>query len=226
MVMNIYTVKQGTEYHFFVVGVEGDKVNLILDRNINSDGTLATVRIAPSETGIYNMVDWKSSNTDVGPTVANSFVKEATYTWINIDNINEQYADENKPYSLSSSANGPSYGVIVLTGRARLPKYSEVAGDNKCQPKTISGDGNCPLWLINYSQWVSTSASKPTGMTTEGFTSIIGYWLLASTNDYTNVAWYVSCGNGMLTYTNAVNTGTQKRGIRPVIEVYKDNLQH
>ena len=247
----ICEVKPGTKYHFFILSVEKDKVNLILDRNINSDGTLATTRIIKTEqtNDIYNMESWinledyveaggNSSNfeigkgrTEKGPISAINFLNKATSSWSNIENLNEVYEDENTTNNGSKGTLG--YGNITLTGKARLPKYSEVtAAGADClfinaNGEDNSGIGSCQLWLINNSYIFSSVKSSYYPMaSTENFDdSYIGYWILPSYSvGYTN-AWYVYTGNGAITYTSSNSLASnQKRGIRPVITLLKDNI--
>jgi len=191
----ICEVSGGVKYNFFVLGTDNNKVTLILDRNINSDGTLATVAAdeTTSAEGKYSLMPWISSfdydkaNTDntaceydscidEGPITAINFLNNAVATWTNIPNINEDYEDENIDYNTLKKGN-KGYGNIKLTGRARMPKYSELYGENKCLTATENSEGgSCPLWLVNY-------LDNYAGVTGEGHVNIAnmsGYWILSS----------------------------------------------
>lgn len=225
-------VKPGTKYNFFVVNVDGDNVSLILDRNINSDGTLATKATAKDKAGadgIYSKVAWitqtdytsangtawgESGSHDKGPITAMNFLSEATKTWTNIPNLNEKYTDEN--LNAGTLVNGTSgYGTITLTGRARLPKLSEVYGPGKC----LAGEenkGSCPLWLVNYLE--RTNYYKPE----EGKNFIFqmnGYWLLSSDDYLSYKGWYVNFAGRVV---GDLISKTSSHGVRPVITVPKN----
>lgn len=236
----ICEVKEDTFYHFFVISSEGDKINLILDRNINSDGTLATKSITKSTTNVvYNKVAWilkedylavvpdgdygNYGKNNIGPLTAIKFLEDATNGWINIPNLKETYYDENVKESGPIKGNR-GYGSIELTQRARLPKYSEIHGDGRCLTKKEglqqngSEFGSCPLWLINFLR----SSSYYTQTNKSSISSVNGYWTMTSIYDYTHKAWYVN-------YTGTANHDLVSRhdyhGVRPVISVLKDNIK-
>lgn len=233
-------VKPGTKYNFFVVSVDGDKVSLILDRNINSDGSLATKAIVKSSTNsIYSKEAWilkedyiaeggttedfgENGNHDKGPLTAIKFLKNATDDWINIPELNETYIDENIDYATQKPGE-TGYGSIKLTGRTRLPKYSEVHGYGKCLTKAegLEQNGNefgsCPLWLINYLRDSDHIVSD----NKVSIYNMNGYWVISSYNGVSYMSWYVN-------YSGVINGDRASKnsfhGIRPVITLTKQNI--
>ena len=127
-------------YYFYVLSSEEDgTTNLIMDRNINSDGTPTTKAIKESEKdsngGIYNLVAWISKldynddtnfgsygNNNKGPITAMNFLYNATKDWTNIPALNYTYNDreyqgttaEDRSYTSFVSNNG----VATITALA------------------------------------------------------------------------------------------------------------
>ncbi len=123
-------VKPGVKYNFYILSVEDDKINLIMERNINNDGSLAEKGISSLslENGIYNKVAWTSKedyvkesedelewdiidddsgNHNKGPITAMNFLYNATKDWTNIPNIKIDYKDENiDPNTQAKGTNG------------------------------------------------------------------------------------------------------------------------
>jgi len=219
----ICEVKNGAYYHFFVLSVQGDKINLILDRNIYSDGTLASYYVTEEAplNGKWNIVQWVSKkdfidaggtaeeygakgNNTKGPISAIKFLEKATKTWNKLSNINETYSDESGMYP-----------TMKLQGKARLPKNSEIS-------ETGCGVGNkhpgtCPLWLVNY------LAKSDSYTQTEKYnvTSVEGYWLLSSQKNVNMDSARAIHYQGFIAISNVIN---KKRGVRPVISVSKDRF--
>jgi len=143
-----------TTYTFFVVStgaqdkLEHDNVNLILERSINSDGSLATNAVTKedSTTGIYSEVQWcskddfveaggeessysNSGNYTRGPITILKFLNEATKDWTNLENLNETYDDEN---------------VNITTGKYGKCAYGSIQfSDDKI--KLMDVDGNTTI---------------------------------------------------------------------------------
>ena len=85
-------------YYFYVLSKESNgTTTLIMDRNINSDGTPTTKAIYESQKdsnrGIYNLVAYNIDGeaADAGPVTVMSFLNNATSTWSNIPNLNIIY---------------------------------------------------------------------------------------------------------------------------------------
>ena len=241
----ICEVKSGVKYNFFVLGTNGDNINLILDRNINSDGTLATQKIEKNNAvdGVYNQTEWitkedyETANTDgtvctyyvdfedediiynpctdEGPVTALNFLNEATKSWYNIVNLNEVYIYDN-------------YGELNLTGKARLPRYDELHGKEKCwtyddswshdeSGENFLGEGSCPVWLMNYMSTVFGTDKYPQTTKIQG---MYNYWLLDSNSYYGS--WHVHA-RGFLDDIDPYIDNTAS--IRPVISVSKFNIK-
>ena len=214
-------------YYFYVLSHNEDgTTNLIMERNICDDGTVATQ-------DKLCLTKWyaSSKSNSYGPVTALEYVHEATKGWSNIPNIIIDYKDENKGYYFGKT-NG--YGTIKTTSntttitskagqetlklenlKARLPMYSEVYGSGKCLRYGDSGKyGVCPLWLVNYMD--DTGYDKYS--VTNGKVNIkdlVGYWLLSSGSDQNYMAWQVDYRG--IVYYHDVNVGND--GIRPVITI-------
>ena len=215
----ICEVKPGTEYHFFVIGVEGDKVNLILDRNINNDGTLATVTTSKSASinGIYSATPWISkedyiiANTDntscefnacndEGPITAIKYIGQATESWINIPNLSETHEDS-------------VYGSIYLKEKARLPKETEIVKTGCSRSHEV---GSCPLWMVNY-----LYDNTYNGEYREPLSSMYGYWIFLAYAPDRKLGFYVWFEG----FVNASSVDHEYYiGVRPVISIPKNNI--
>lgn len=245
----ICKVKKNTEYHFFVISTEGDNVSLIMDRNINSDGTPTHKTIGESQKGdnggIYNLVEWTSKidyaddtiygdngNNNKGPITAMNYLHNATKDWDNIPNIYINYSDENIVYDTQEKGQTGYEGIETIEDittitskdgytkttfknlKARMPKYNEIHGPNKCLtvPENNGQYGSCPLWLSNY-LGISEHVSG------EGLQNIIdmeGYWIISSAGGYLHSATYVRF-KGYVTDNRIVIP----IGVRPVITIPK-----
>ena len=193
-------VKPGTKYYFYILSKEEDgTTNLIMDRNINSDGTLATKAIKEvdkdSNGGIYNLVAYNSSGDalGVGPVTAMNYLNEATSSWENIENLNLTYEDE-----------GKNFTGFVLNGKARLPYLSEVANSN--------GSNEYLYENLDGSQWSGAEGKRPTN----NISGINGYWTLSSRAGYSDRAWYVDY-HGFVDFISVDNSSCY--GARPVINL-------
>ena len=138
-----YQVNNNDTFTFYVLSVEGDKVNLIMDRNICNDGS-----ITYTSTNNYCRNKWYSSanNNTYGPTTVMAELYAGTKDWDNVPDMIMNYTDENngtatdKGYTSIITTNG----VTTITGKpttntttvgtsakplkARIPKESEVTG--------------------------------------------------------------------------------------------------
>lgn len=204
-------VKEGVSYRFFVVGKDDTtkKVNLIMERDIASDGTVVTSLItkANSKDGVYTVVPWISgydyekanvdgtecSNSDPasenkfacndeGPITALNYLYNATKDWIYLDEIEE--------------------GIYT-----RLPL-------NKETPKY---DGT-NLWLYNYLK----NHPKITGEGLKNITGIAGYWTSEKANETSNHRANFVSNYGQRDWT--VVTGYDTKSVRPVISIYMSHI--
>ena len=231
-----YRVSETKTFSFYVLSVEGDKVNLIMERNICENGNLATEQNKCP-------IAWNAPSNDNsnGPITAMQGIYNATKNWINVPNMVLEYddtLDQETPEDLISWTSGYK-GIIVANGigvitnkeensttiigtselplKARLPKYSEVIG-----AECTSSSGSCPAWLVNYLRDTSTPSSDSIYPDNETIDGIYGYWLLSSRLDSSNYAQLVN-NHG---YIYDINTAYTRLcyGIRPVITVPKTDL--
>ena len=197
-------VNDTTTHNFYILNTEGDKVNLIMDRNLCSDGTEAT---ASNLCIVYWMIKddylaaggeedkWSKYPCTKGPITALKYLDEATSSWTNIPNLNETYTDEN-------TSQDWNYGTISLTGKARMIKSSEI--DTFLNAK----------YLFNYLR------NNPSANFSNTIDGIYGYWSLSSTNWYGQTLYYMGGSN----YSNVDSNGYGYYGVRPVITLSKSDL--
>ena len=201
-------VNDTTTHNFYILNTDGDKVNLIMDRNICNDGTeatasnLCTVFWTTKEDYIAaggTESDWGTDgNNNKGPITALKYLNEATSNWTNIPSLNEIYTDNR-------------YGPISLTGKARLPKNSEL------------GSYFTGFYLFNYLNKLPFSVASKTQQVISG---IYGYWSL-TTNVPTvgdpriNAAYALYYGGG----NQNTLISEDKYGVRPVITLPKSDIQ-
>jgi len=212
-------VDGSNRYHFYVLSVEGDKVNLIMSNNICSDGSLAT-------TSNKCLTSWYSSTESnlYGPATAFNYLHEATKNWSNIENIKMGYMDEGNSGSygyVSISTTGTTTKITTKAGqttgtyenlKARLPKFSEMTGAG-----CTEFGGSCPVWMVNGLN--ASTNSYPSGVK-EDISGLNGYWGLSS---YTYGVQYTRCISHIGLYDEHASV-KENYGIRPVIEISKSKF--
>lgn len=185
-------VKPGKKYNFYVLS-QGpkDTTNLIMERNICRDGTVAT------STNTC-LVAWNSNGySSKGPETAMAYLNDATSTWKNISNLNI------------------SYNEFIIKGKARLPRYDEINETDafdKCLLSTSDGNnkGSCPIWLANYLNSFTLYTSENGKV---DVANIWGYWILDSLSDQAlYVHYYGDIGTLPVETNNYI-------GVRPVINI-------
>ena len=227
-----YKVNATDTRTFYVLSIEGDKVNLIMDRNICNDGTISYT----SENN-YCRYKWYSSanNNTYGPTTVMTELYAGTKDWDNVEDMVMNYTDENngsaedKGYTSIITTNG----VTTITGKpttntttvgtsakplkARLPKESEVTGAG-----CTTSSGSCPTWLMEYMTYYNVSNDKYSmNNNSEAYQNqIYGYWLLSSYPGNSDYARRVHASGGVLNNYNAYGPF----GARPVITVSTSDL--
>ena len=203
-------VKENTLYTFYVLTTpsEGDtRINLIMERNICEDGSLAD----ESQTCL---VSWQESGqiTD-GPVTAMDYLYNATKDWKNISNVEMDYTNEGSGYEAIITANGitkiiKSDGTpaTVLTDqegysnlKARMPYHSEISAYDMAT--------GANAYLYDY------LSSPRGGMYSHKITGITGYWLLKSFQSLLPSANYISDGN----FVGTGVSNSSVAGVRPVI---------
>ena len=115
-------VKPGKTYTFYVLSNNNDgTTNLIMDQNINSDGTPAGMTgIEQNGENIYNLVAWISNSdyrcdgdycttTEKGPITAMRFLYNATKSWTNVNPINYIYNDKEEQEPIQGNTSYTSF---------------------------------------------------------------------------------------------------------------------
>ena len=235
-------------YTFYVLSIEGDKVNLIMNSNICSDGT-------PADKDHQCNYAWHAGedNNNYGPDIAMTNLYNATKDWTNVPNMIMEYADENNNgtnYGYTGISTDANTKVTTITGKqnktsqyqtfgnateplkARLPREDEVTSqDAGCHVWSSNADyGTCSAWLVenlyydsNFSSYCSTCSTKYSINNNNGITNISGYWLLSSSPGYTLGARHVDCHGRVGNINRASNAS---RGLRAVITVSKSDLSN
>ena len=227
-------VKPGKSFNFYVLSVEGDKVNLIMDRNICNDGT-----ISYTDANNYCRYKWYSSanNNTYGPTTVMAELYAGTKDWDNVSDMIMNYTDENNGTATDMGYTSiiTSNGVTTITGKpttnvttigksakplkARLPKQSEVMGAG-----CTTSNGSCPTWLMeNMTYWNGANDKYSMNNNSEAYQNqIYGYWLLSSHPGYSNNV------RSVLYYGNVYDfdTTSGRYGARPVITVSTSDLSN
>ena len=201
-------------------------VNLIMDQNINSDGTPAGLsRIYENGSNIYNCVQWISNEKyyedvggvipdevlneggcdedgencaklDKGPLTAMNFLKEATKNWTNTKEM---------VINTYTDETGKSYKMEAFNTYARLPIY--LNDETKTEVEDKKTDGSNAYLYDN--------------LRSDG---IDGYWTISSApNDqFSNQAWIVrrdDLDTGSVVYGNPISDRYNRKGVRPVINL-------
>ena len=223
----ICKVKDDVEYNFFVLSTEGDRVSLILDRNINSDGTLADSKISSlsPQNGIYNTVEWISkvdydlANTDgtvcaavqgacvdEGPITVVNFLKQATNSWVNIPTIENTAIDDNN-----------NYESFNFASRASIPTLEQLESVGLMTDKVVPTTScSSLLWTMNYLKKEACGSTMIADM--------MGYWVYTTHGTNAYQGRYVA-SSGQVGQNTVNPSGGSSIGVRPVITVFKGNLK-
>ena len=184
--------KEGYDYTFYVLNSTSTEVNLIMDRNMCSDGT-------PTAEGKTCLVAWNSSGSNAdGPVAAMDYLYNATKDWANISDIEMNYTDEGNRYGTIVTTNNitkmtkkDGTAITVLTDqegysnlKARLPYYSEVGNSN--------GTNEYLYENLHASEWYGMEGKQPT----INMSGIDGYWTLSSDAGSSDLAGYVNSYGG------------------------------
>lgn len=214
-------------YYFYVLSQEDDgTTNLIMDQNINSDGTPAgMIGITKNGENVYNLVAWNGESGQAtnayGPITAMTFLYNATKDWTNIVPVNYTYNDReyqgiasdntDTGYISFVSVNGvatitPLTGIVTVIGsqetplRARMPIYTR---KNSIEYGEVAHKTNENAYLYD-------------NLDSNGSTVPYIYWTLSSYDSDYNYAWGVRAVGNVSFY----NISFQNYyGVRPVINV-------
>lgn len=230
-----YKVNDRDTFNFYVLNIEEDKVNLIMDRNVCEDGSVAIA-------GNLCTCAWHEGeiNNNYGPDTAMTKLYNATKEWSNVLNMELNYLDENIGWA--GSANGytgfvVNNGIATILGkngapnttigtkeqplRARLPKLSEVVSNSDTRLCSHNGPCNqCPNWLVDNLTEVNNFCGD-IYTSNQHINGIEGYWLLSSYEGNQGAIYITNSGNDAVWTTEKENI----IGIRPVITVPLEYLQ-
>ena len=216
-------VKEGTSYNFYVLKTpaEGDAtINLIMDQNINSDGTPAGMTgTTKNGDNVYNLVAWNDESgqsTDAyGPVTAMQFLYNATKDWTNIDPVNYTYNDR----TVQGNADGEGYTSFVSSNG--VATITPVTGDGV----TIGSEAaplraRMPIYASDTTITEVTSKTNASylydNLDPDRMNVPYGYWTLSSRAGFSSHAWFVdSCGD---VFSSRVWFGSNY-GVRPVINL-------
>ncbi len=209
------------EYKFYVLGINEDgTTNLIMDQNINSDGTKAgMIGVLKDGENVYNLVTWNNEigqkSSLYGPVTAMNFLYKATKNWTNVPALNYAYYDREVQEITDETVGYESFisnkGILTITGkvittigtkeiplRARMPIYSPDSTKREIAAKTKNN-----AYLYDNLDLDNLSAL------------LRGYWALSSYKKHVTEAWYVSFYGGV---NAAYMYGESPHiGVRPVI---------
>ncbi len=230
----VCNVNDTDTFNFYVLSIEDDKVNLIMDRNICNDGT-----VNYTSSNNYCKYQWYSSayNNTYGPVTAMQELYAGTKDWNNVSDMIMNYTDENNGTATDMGYTSiiTSNGVTTITGKptsntttvgtaskplkARLPKQSEVMGAG-----CTTSNGSCPTWLMeNMTYWNGANDKYSMNNNSEAYQNqIYGYWFLSShpgISTYARGVYYF----GSVGFGSTTDGGC---GARPVITVSISDLSN
>ena len=212
-------------YTFYILTTPNEKdesVNLIMNQNINSDGTPAGMNgIIQEGNNVYNLVAWNLNGTNTeGPITAIKFLYNSTKSWVNIPALNYEYKDRNFQDITENSMGYTSFisnnGVLYLLGeltigtkseplRARMPIYSGTWNDDYTEKISEKGE-------------VLDKNESNVYLYDNLDSNAYGYWTLSSFDGDHDYAWCVEY-EGYLNQT-LISHG-HRFGVRPVIALPK-----
>ena len=183
-------VNSTTSYNFYVLSTDGDNVSLLMNGLLKDDVYFLVSQ--GYDEPVTKEYSWNFH--------AESLVEDLTSGWFYIDNLNEDFEDF-QGYTIN------------LTGKARLPRYSEISRLCPCTSSNSSEYSNdykssCPWWITRYSYWTLDQAD------------LYRAWAVSNVY-YTLDDFHV--------YQNDVNavfdSFDHTFGIRPVITISKTRLE-
>lgn len=195
-------------YRFYVLSEEEEKVNLIMEREIDSKGAIATTT---ASVVWVSLADYKSTdgleidyntdgNTDRGPITVMKYLYNATKDWDNIENVIIDYTDECKNYgNIKTTENKTVIKTVddietinFINLKARLPYKKEILANNSS------------VWLGGY------------------LSSSVGYHLMNSSLSGSACIDFVLNGE----YKNdCTKKASFVSAVRPVISISKTNIK-
>ena len=235
-----YDVNENDTFTFYVLSIEENQVNLIMDRNIC--GSLSNSNDPNNgKTATWDntcLTSWYGAGNTLGPLDAMRSLYNGTKNWNNVPNMNLDYDDiedlVNSGYTKNTTfgykgitiTNGvgcitkkdeTKYDLSLIGNmpiKSRLPKYSELTSN-----EVKESDGKLKYWLVDnlneHSNYPSSLYPKKNNIS-----GIDYYWTLSS---YPNTSYqsYAVNENGYLSNPQSQTN----RGIRPVITVPISNFE-
>lgn len=230
-------VKSQKKYNFYILSFnDDDTVNLIMDRNICEDGSLATETNRCIESWYV-----EETNNIFGPVTAMQKLYNTTKDWTNIPNINLVYDDKLENENFNTEWEDGYTGISINDGlvkitdknqtehyiqmeeekmmKARLPKLSEVISQEVgCTTESAS----CPDWLVNNLAASGDELAKEKYKSNQNISKIYGYWILTSNSSGSHDARTIRYSGNV---SGASTSNSNDYGIRPVITVPKSMLK-
>lgn len=186
-------VNETDAYDFYVINDTGDKLTLILNKNLGNKISWITESDYTNSGGTnYGTF----GNNEKGPVTVLNKLKELTDNWTNV--LENEYVIS----GIGNDGKTKIYDDITMNIKARLLTYEE-AINLGCSMKSTS----CPEYLYSNLNGLNT-ADIPAG-----------YWTSTADTSNSNVAWYINY-NGNI-YNNVSLALATARGIRPVITIEK-----
>ena len=231
-----YDVNDTDTFYFYILSIEDNQVNLIMDRNICENGTGNY-----TEENNYCKYAYESSNINAyGPVTAMIKLYNATKKWTNVPNMNLEYNDivDQINSGYNDDITYGYTGITIMDGTgyitfkngntqnikfidnipivSRFPKYGEVINVGCSQ-----NQGSCPVWLVeNMTYWDGSNNKYLINNNTEIYQNkIVDYWLLSSYPGVSNRARKIFCAGHITSDQTA-----ESSGIRPVITVPISNF--
>ena len=242
-----YDVNDNDTFNFYILSIEEDQVNLIMDRNICGSETNPNDpnNGKPATEENKCLIAWNilSNSNVIGPVTAIQGLYNATKNWSNVPDMNLDYADEG---NLENSSYG--YGKIETTELGiKITKKDgiEVARSGNLKPVIPYEEGKklksrIPIFEEMYNDNIvdiyhchDFNGSCPAWLTNwlgsfgtyylenNHIEGIHGYWLLSSYSGYSE-ARSLYYGGGCC--AGFVTARTDDNGIRPVITVPMSNF--
>ena len=121
-------VNDSTDYRFYVLNDDGEKVELIMDHDL------------------VNHVIWAPSDNGDGPTDTLEYLQKATENWTNIPLRNYRIVDDNVD---------KVYDDIHIKTRATIPSYTKLVGIDPILPNWLYNNSENGYWLSSASKSMS-----------------------------------------------------------------------
>jgi len=216
-------VKPETSYTFYILSTPAEgatSINLIMDQNINSDGTPAGMTgTTKSGENVYNLVAWNNESGQktnaYGPVTAMNFLYNATKDWVNVDPLNYIYKDR----EIQKNNDGEGYISFISTnGVAKIKPLDTTKETVTIGSETTPLRARMPIYASDASITEVTSKTNASylydNLDPDGMSKPYGYWTLSSNAGYSPTALFVYSSGFVSSGNVYADTGY---GVRPVI---------